>query len=398
MNHSNCSNHADEQGFVVKRFFLSILVTISIIYFDSLVHTVVASDSTETGQDYELVLDERLDQLPFENSGPFVRLGDGEVMTVDSHHALISTDEGNSWEAYPIFMNIEKYEIRPERVIHRTDDGVVILAFMNQQEYHWTWSDELGDAPGARLPTYVVRSLDDGRTWEEPVMLHKEWTGAIKDIIETSNGNIVFTSMMLLHNPGRHSVLTYMSEDQGESWHRSNIIDMGGAGHHGGVTEATLEELKDGRLMKLIRTNWMQLWRAESNDNGLTWHSMGPSGITASSTPAMLTRLKSGRLMLLWNQPYPEGENSYPKRGGDRIWSAVPVSNFRGELSLAFSEDDGDSWSEPVIIARIDSGENSYPFAFEASPGEIWVTTWRGPLRAKFYEEDFLPLTYSNVK
>src|SRR5690606_15981673 len=143
------------------------------------------------------------------------------------------------------------------------------------------------------------------------------------------------------------------------------------------------------------RTNWMQFWRIESNDGGKSWHPLGPSGIPAASTHGRLARLESGRLLLVWNRPFPEGEDSYLMVGGDRIWSAVPVSNFRAELSIAFSEDDGDSWSDPVVIARTETGgyrpamagsqgkhmpnqEVAYPFAFEASPGEIWITTGRG--------------------
>lgn len=342
---------------------------------------------------YEVNLQENVHDMPDMPVGPFVKLSEGRLLALSADdEALISSDHGQSWIAYPIFDDPERFETRPpSRAVASTDDGVVIVAFFNMKERHWTWSDELQDAPGALLPNYIVRSLDDGQTWEEPVMLHEEWTGAVRDMIITSDGKIVFTTMKMRHNPGRHSVLTYMSADQGETWHRSNVIDLGGVGHHGGVTEATLEELNDGRLMKLIRTNWMQFWRAESRDGGRTWHPMGPSGIPASSAPGFLTRLESGRLLLVWNRPYPEGKTSYPKRGGDKIWSAVPVSNHRSELSIAFSEDDGQSWSDPVVIARAPEGnEISYPFAFEASPGEIWVTTPRGPMRAKFYENDFI--------
>src|SRR5690606_14843912 len=130
----------------------------------------------------------------------------------------------------------DRFAIRPERALVNTSSGVVVLAFVNDREKHWTWRNELGDAPGAVLPSYVTRSTDGGRTWEQPQKLHDEWTGAIRDIIETREGRIVFTTMKLLHNPGRHAVLTYGSDDQGRSWQASNILDLGGAGHHGGVS------------------------------------------------------------------------------------------------------------------------------------------------------------------
>jgi len=322
--------------------------------------------------------------------GPFVHLGNGRILSVSPQEAWISDDQGESWVARPIFANPDDFEM-PARAVGRSKAGVVVVAFYNLKERHWTWSDELQDAPEARLPTYVVRSLDDGETWEPPIKLHDDWTGSVRDMIITQDDKFVFTTMMMRHNPGRHTVLTYMSDDQGETWQRSNVIDLGGVGNHGGVTEATLEELKDGTLMKLIRTNWMQFWRAESRDAGRTWHPIGPSGIPASSAPANLRRLASGRLLLVWNQPYPEGQTSYPMRGGDGIWSAVPVSNHRGQLSLAFSQDDGQSWSSPVVIARSPKGrEVAYPFVFEPRPGVIWVTTARGPLRGEFLESSFV--------
>jgi sialidase-1 len=349
----------------------------------------------------ELTLHEKLEELHVSHVGPFVRLGNGEILTLGRTEALISSDEGKNWTRYPIFENPEEFDIS-SRAIQRTAAGVVVVAFSNMAERNWTWDPETREAPGAVLPTYAIRSLDHGRTWETPQKLHDEWTGANRDMIVTRDGKIVFTSMMTRDNPLRHTVLTYTSEDEGQTWIRSNIVDLGGAGNHGGVTEATLEELQDGRLLKLIRTNWGQFWRAESKDSGLYWHPMGPSGIPASSTPGILKRLESGRLLLIWNLPKPEGAESYRMVGGDNIWSSVPTSNHRSELALAFSEDDGNTWSDPTIIARIETGgyrgrhqhmpihEISYPFVFEASPGEIWLTTWRGPLRARFHERDFV--------
>jgi len=359
--------------------------------------------------DYPYELDERVEDLTGIPVGPFARMNESEIIcaaTSSGKEVLISEDNGISWKPVPVFKKPEKYSISA-KAIQCTEDGVVILAFSNILEKQWDWSDALGDAPGAILPTYVVRSLDRGRTWEDPIKLHDEWTGYITDMIITADGSIVFTSMMMRHDPGRHTVLTYMSEDDGATWYRSNVLDMGGAGHHGGLTEPTLVEHDDGRLMMLIRTNWMEFWWAESKDTGRTWHLMGPSRIPASSSHGQLERLASGRIILVWNQPFPQGETSYPMVGGDRIWSAVPVSNYRGELSVAFSDDDGKTWSEPEIIAttntegfrRTGAGgvgkympnkEVSYPYVFEFAPGEIWVTTARGPVRARLYEKDFV--------
>jgi len=158
-----------------------------------------------------------------------VRLGDGRLLTVEGTNCLTSADEGKTWKADPLFADPAKFEVRPERALIRTSKGVVILAFMNDREKHWTWQDKLGDAPGAVLPTYAMRSMDDGRTWEAPQKLHDDWSGCVRNILETKSGYVVFTAMKMLHHPGRHSVLTYCSDDQGKTWKASNVIDLGGA-------------------------------------------------------------------------------------------------------------------------------------------------------------------------
>ena len=248
--------------------------------------------------------------------GPFVNLPDGQLLTIDGSECFISGDGGVQWQAYPIFKDSAMYDIRPERALIRTSKGIIILAFANDKERaNWDWNKDISDSPGATLPTYTVRSVDGGKTWEEPQKLHDEWTGAIRDIIETADGNIVFTTMMMRHNPGHHTVLTYTSKDQWKSWIRSNVIDLGGVGHHSGVTESTLIQRKDGRLWMLMRTNWGNFWEVYSDDDGLNWGDLKTTAIDASASPGLLKRLASGRLVLVWNRRYPEGQSSYPLSG-----------------------------------------------------------------------------------
>ena len=335
-------------------------------------------------------IDTRATWMPDFIMGPFVRLSEGRLLAVDSEHCLISADEGKHWQEHALFKDASKFKVRPERAIIRTSKGVVILAFTNDREKHWTWNNKLHDAPGATLPTYSMRSLDGGLTWEAPQKLHDDWTGAVRDIIETKSGRVVFTTMKMLHHPGRHGVLTYCSDDQGQTWKASNLIDLGGEGTHGGVMEATIVELKDGKLLMLLRTNWMTFWRAESTDGGLTWHPLGPSDIPASSSPGLLKRLHDGRIVLIWNRPFSKDKATQQLRGGVGGLSATAANWSRSELSLAFSEDECLTWSQPVVIARKPGAWLAYPYLFEASPGELWITTMQGGVRLKLHEADFV--------
>ncbi|MFA6243568.1 MAG: sialidase family protein [Candidatus Hydrogenedentales bacterium] len=329
--------------------------------------------------------------LPTDTLGPFVRMGDGSILAVDPTNVLVSKDEGVSWESRPIFSEGQNFSMSNERALVLTRNGALVVAFMNMNEKDWRWNSAKHDAdPGTRLPCYAMRSLDNGKTWEAPQKMHDDWTGAVRNMIQTKDGQVVFTSMKLLNNPGRHSVLTYVSADDGATWRASNIIDLGGQGHHGGATEATVIQLQDGRLWKLIRTNLGRFWNAYSDDNGASWRVIQLSQIEASSAPGQLLRLADGRIMLAWNRPLPEGKTEYPLSGGDNEWSEVPVSNHRGELSIAFSDDEGKAWSKPVVIARQPGKSLAYPYLFERAPGELWVTTMQGGVRLSLLEKDFL--------
>lgn len=305
--------------------------------------------------------------------------------------ALVSHDQGATWEPLSPFGDPASLHPTDSGAFLCSRSGTLIAAFANRAEMVRTeWDPALPDPATWRVPTYVARSVDGGQTWVDVQKLHDDWTGANRDMIQTRDGRVVFTSMKLLGHPGRHSVMTYASDDGGATWTASNVIDLGGNGHHGGVTEATLIELRDGRLLKYIRTNWGQLWRALSDDGGHHWHPYGPAGIDASSTPAFLERLASGRIVLVWNREFPEGQHSWTLTGGDGNWSAVPASNFRHELSISFSDDECDTWSAPVVIARSDDSEVSYPYAFEPEPGLLWITAHRFGLRMQLREEDLV--------
>lgn len=372
---------------------LGLLITNSELKAQKKDHTV----SVITTNSY--LIHHKATEMPYLKTGPFVRLDDGGLLTVEKNKSCISYDEGKTWKEYSIFQDSARFDIRIERVLLRTSSGAIILAFANDKEKaNWNWDNDIADSPGATIPTYAVRSLDGGKTWQDLQKLHDEWTGANRDITETREGNIIFTSMMMRHNPGHHTVVTYTSKNNGLNWIRSNVIDLGGVGHHSGVTEATIEQLKDGRIWMLMRTNWGVFWEAFSDNQGLLWKKFKPTKIDASSAPGLLTRLSSGRLLLVWNKALPEGKTSYPLTGGDGISSEVAHSNHREEMSVMFSDNDGSTWTKPVVVARVTEKSKTkslaYPRVFEARPGEIWISTtyanFGGYLSFKIREKDLL--------
>ncbi|WP_417396741.1 sialidase family protein [Gimesia chilikensis] len=322
-------------------------------------------------------------RLPHKHLGPFIRLTDGNILAPDAKQSLISEDEGKTWQATPLYAEPEKFHTSNERALIQTRKGTILLVCMNLAERKFNWNDKLGGPQSdCYLPVYVIRSTDNGKTWLSPQILQDHgWCGAVRSMIQTKSGRIIVVVSQSIANPGRHVSHTYYSDDEGETWKHSNMIDLGGSGDHDGAMEGTIVELKDGRIYQLIRTKFGRFWEAYSEDEGASWRTIRPSEIPASSSPAILQRLDSGRIVMLWN----------------RFRDPQKRTGRREELSLAFSDDDCQSWSKPTVIARDltppgQKRENrvSYPYVFEAHPGELWVTTMQGPVRLKFKEADFI--------
>jgi len=327
--------------------------------------------------------------LPFDHQGPFVTTGDGGVLAVGRSEAYVSRDEGESWEAYPLFQDNQKYEARDERALLKLRDGTVVFAWMNerQRQRGGPWG-EGGEAEAARwvLPVCVSRSSDDGKTWSEPLMIQEGWCGAIRSMIQLKSGRIVLVGQKVI--PWRHVSLTYVSDDGGKTWKASNLLDMEtkDSGDHGGTMEGTVAELSDGRVYILLRTTRGWFWEAFSSDGGLTWEGLTQSKLRSSTCCGQLARLSDGRLALLWNRP--TDENPQDVRS-------------REELSIAFSGDDARTWTRPIVLSKrpLSPGEpyyaarQSYPYLYERRSGQLWITTMQGGLRMKIAEDRLLTAT-----
>ena len=156
--------------------------------------------------------------------GPYANLADGSVLAVDSRVAQISKDEGKTWKSYPLFADAEKFLARPERALIRTREGTLVMGFLNEKEItrgKWMVNDKK-ELSKFYLPTYITRSLDEGKTWEAPLKIQDGWCGAIRSLIQLKSGRLVLAGQDVRFDPGRHVVMSYVSDDEGKTWKRSN--------------------------------------------------------------------------------------------------------------------------------------------------------------------------------
>lgn len=335
--------------------------------------------------------DPRVAVLPWYTVGQFVRLENGNLLTIGKNITRVSRDNGRTWQDQgPITNSKPGIPAAGSHVLQRTHNGALVLVYMDMSTMNGAWDRVRGEPlAGMKLDVWAIRSLDDGRTWRDKQQLLDGYCGALINIIETRDGHIVVPACQTFPHPGRSVTMSYVSADRGRTWKRSNFIDLGGHGDHDGACEASVVELSDGRIFMLMRTCYDQFWRAISSDHGQTWLEIGPSGIDASSSPSNMIRLASGRIALFWNRLYPEGQRNAPRR--DKPYAHRPASWHRAELSMALSDDDCQSWSKPIVLGRDDGTGLAYTSIFENKPGEIWlgIQLARPPVLISFNEADF---------
>lgn len=341
----------------------------------------------------ERLLAEHVAPLPFAHQGPFVRAGDGAIWGVDERGALVSRNEGRSWDRREIF-DVNRFTPSGERALLRTKEGVLLFAFLNRKELVFKWDDaQGGPLEGCRVPVYVSRSSDDGATWAPPVLLQDGWCGAVRQMIQLRSGRLLLVCQQARAHPGRHVTINYYSDDLGQSWRASDVIDLGGDGNyrdpatglnastHGGAVEGTVLERRSGDLLLLLRVPHGCFYQSVSKD-GAKWSPPIPAPIEASDSPGMMVRLASGRVALVWN----------------RFRDPVKRAGRREQVSIAFSENDGLTWTLPHVIAvqpaPVGKKESafwlSYPYVFEPQPGQLWISTMQGRLSVTLSEADFL--------
>jgi sialidase-1 len=150
----------------------------------------------------------------------------------------------------------------------------------------------------------------------------------------------------------------YYSDDDFRTWKESeDTMTAPGRGAH----EPSVVELKDGRLMCILRTTTGHLYRAYSSDQGVHWTKPEPTHFPAPDAEPLVMRVPStGDLMVMWNNV--ESRSNWP----------------RTPLSVAISSDDGQTWGHYHDIDARPDRDAAYPSVF-FQQDEVVVTYYTRP-------------------
>lgn len=287
----------------------------------------------------------------------------GRVETMRSH------DEGRTW-TWPRVLLDGAIDDRDAGVLETARGTLLVTTFTSlayepilaEAEKTGAWLEErLRRWQAARdrlspqkrradLGTWVIRSVDGGRTW----------SSRTDSLVNTPHGPIQLDDGRVLYaGKGRWTdderIGVSVSEDDGVSWSWLSTVPTREGDDHREYHEPYAVETADGRLIMHIRNhnprNDREILQAESEDGGRSWST--PHEIGVWGLPSHLLRLRDGRLLMSYGYRRP------------------PFGN-----QARISEDGGRRWSEALTISADGaSGDLGYPSTVQLDDGSL-VTVW----------------------
>jgi predicted neuraminidase len=212
-----------------------------------------------------------------------------------------SADNGKSWGEAQDFAHGSKNWSVLSHGLKRSATGALVHIFSRYSGYDY----KTGLPANSKNEAFVHRSVDEGRTWTEPVRLDigERYVGDVLSIEQLRDGRLIYPFAYLTDTKAQFACSVLYSDDDGLTWHqsRSHKLEAGGGGFESGASEPTVVELPDGRLWMLLRAQTGFLWESYSTDRGETWSTAQPSPLPSSNAPATALRLRNGDIAVAWN-------------------------------------------------------------------------------------------------
>jgi hypothetical protein len=291
-----------------------------------------------------------------------------------------STDDGQTWsDPEPLNTNASQdwgEDVEPRLATDGSGNWVVV----------WSSTDSLNNRLGGDSDILVARSTDTGKTWTYPMPLNNsaptdKGFDTSPDIVTDASGRWLAAwsagDSGIVSIGTDRDILIARSDDNGATWSDPAPLN----------SNATSDENSDWtpRLASDGRGNWITVWSSadslgdtigvdrdilvsRSSDNGSSW-----------STARALNR----------NAATDAREDSSPTIASDGMgnwlvaWHAWGGLNYRdgsdADIAVAYSADDGTTWSEPVHINDNPTGDgldDLLPSLATDGAGH-WLTVWQ---------------------
>jgi len=240
----------------------------------------------------------------------------------------ISTDRGKTWgEKYTLIENDGGCNVMEVNFLRLRNGDIALLYCQKNSE-----------EKDCRV--MIRTSSDEGKTFVGARQLSPEgkYTG-----LTNGRGLRLKSGRLLIEAWENETGYVLMSDDEGATWREGARIKPAA----GGCWEPACVELKDGRVMMLMRTQIGGQFKSLSSDGGETWSEPVGPALKGTASPVSITRApESGYLVAVWNND-------------------TGNETSRNPLTAAISKDEGETWES---VRNIEEG-----------PGDRWAypaITW----------------------
>jgi len=235
----------------------------------------------------------------------------------------ISEDGGRSWgEKFTLVENDGGCNVMEVNFL-RLKDGRIAL-------FHCQKNTE-----GTDCRVMMRTSADEGLTWSAAAQLSEtdKYTGLTNGrSIRLAGGRI------LLEAWEGGDGYCYLSDDDGQTWRESQRVRP----EPGPCYEPACVQLKDGRVMMLMRTGCGGQFKSISRDGGETWTKPEPTALAGTAAPVSISRVPTtGDLLAIWNHN--------------------PGAGRRNPLTAAISQDEGETWEHFRNLEETPDDAWAYP-------------------------------------
>jgi Neuraminidase (sialidase) len=240
----------------------------------------------------------------------------------------VSTDGGKTWgEKYTLIENVGGCNVMEVNFLRLKNDDIALFYCQKNTE-------------STDCRVMVQTSSDEGRTWGSPKQLSEDnkYTGLTNGrAIRLKSGRILLEAW---HGGDSYC---YLSDDDGATWRESQRVQP----KEGKSYEPACVELKDGRVMMLMRTGIGGQFKSLSEDGGETWSEPVLSPLAGTAAPVSISRVPTtGDLLAIWN---------------NNLGKDLPGNVGRTPLTAAISKDEGETWVQHKNIEEGTHDAWAYP-------------------------------------